>query len=71
MSDIPTRAHQELDPDDHIIVMCHHGVRSLSVTNWFASRDMRTFNPCVAASTAGHAPWTQRFRCIEREPLAG
>ncbi len=34
MGDIPTRAHQELDPDEHIVVMCHHGVRSLSVTNW-------------------------------------
>jgi rhodanese-related sulfurtransferase len=34
MGDIPTRAHQELDPDAHIVVMCHHGVRSLSVTNW-------------------------------------
>jgi len=34
MGDIPSRAHQELDPDEHIIVLCHHGVRSLSVTNW-------------------------------------
>jgi rhodanese-related sulfurtransferase len=34
MGDIPTRAHQELDPEEHIIVLCHHGVRSLSVTNW-------------------------------------
>jgi rhodanese-related sulfurtransferase len=34
MGDIPTRAHQELDPDEHIVVMCHHGMRSLSVTNW-------------------------------------
>jgi rhodanese-related sulfurtransferase len=34
MGDIPTRAHQELDPDDHIVVLCHHGVRSLTVTNW-------------------------------------
>jgi len=34
MGDIPARAHQELDPDQHIVVMCHHGVRSLSVTNW-------------------------------------
>src|ERR1700684_751305 len=34
MGDIPSRAHQELDPDDHIVVVCHHGVRSLSVTNW-------------------------------------
>jgi rhodanese-related sulfurtransferase len=34
MGDIPTRAQQELDPDSHIVVMCHHGVRSLTVTNW-------------------------------------
>jgi rhodanese-related sulfurtransferase len=34
MGDIPTRAHQELDLEDHIVVLCHHGVRSLSVTNW-------------------------------------
>lgn len=34
MGDIPARAHQELDPDGHIVVVCHHGVRSLTVTNW-------------------------------------
>ena len=34
MGDVPSRANQELDPDEHIVVMCHHGVRSLSVTNW-------------------------------------
>jgi rhodanese-related sulfurtransferase len=34
MGDIPTRAHQELDPEEHIIVMCHRGMRSLSVANW-------------------------------------
>ncbi len=34
MGDVPTRAHQELDPESHIVVMCHHGVRSLSVTHW-------------------------------------
>ncbi|HEX3353771.1 MAG: rhodanese-like domain-containing protein [Terriglobales bacterium] len=34
MGDVPGRAHQELDPDEHIVVMCHHGLRSLSVTNW-------------------------------------
>jgi rhodanese-related sulfurtransferase len=34
MADIPSRAHQELYPDDHIVVICHHGVRSMSVTNW-------------------------------------
>jgi rhodanese-related sulfurtransferase len=34
MGDVPTRAHQELDPEGHIVVMCHHGVRSLTVANW-------------------------------------
>ena len=34
MGDIPTRAHQELDPEDHLLILCHHGARSLSVTNW-------------------------------------
>jgi rhodanese-related sulfurtransferase len=33
MGEIPTRL-QELDPDEHLIVVCHHGMRSLSVTNW-------------------------------------
>jgi rhodanese-related sulfurtransferase len=34
MGEIPSRAHQELDPDDHLLILCHHGARSLSVTNW-------------------------------------
>jgi rhodanese-related sulfurtransferase len=34
MGDIPSRAHQELDPDAHIVVVCHHGVRSMNVANW-------------------------------------
>jgi len=33
MGDVPSRAQQELDPDEHIVVLCHHGVRSLTVTN--------------------------------------
>ena len=33
MGDVPGRV-QELDPDEHIVVVCHHGVRSLTVTNW-------------------------------------
>ena len=38
MGDIPTRAHQELNPEDYIVVVCHHGVRSLSVTNWLRQK---------------------------------
>ena len=34
MGDVPTRAHQELDPESEIVVVCHHGVRSMNVTVW-------------------------------------
>ena len=34
MGDVPSRAHAELNPDNPIIVLCHHGARSLNVTMW-------------------------------------
>src|SRR5271155_4253027 len=34
MGEVPARAHQELDPEDHFVVVCHHGVRSMNVTVW-------------------------------------
>jgi rhodanese-related sulfurtransferase len=34
MGEVPSRAHQELDPEAHIVVVCHHGVRSMNVTMW-------------------------------------
>lgn len=34
MGDVPAKAHTALDPDAHIVVVCHHGMRSLSVTMW-------------------------------------
>jgi rhodanese-related sulfurtransferase len=34
MNEIPGRAHQELDEDAPILVLCHHGARSLSVAAW-------------------------------------
>ena len=38
MGDIPSRAHAELDPDAHIVVVCHHGQRSLSVAMWLCAQ---------------------------------
>jgi rhodanese-related sulfurtransferase len=38
MGDIPGRAHQELDPEAHIVAVCHHGVRSMSVTAWLRNQ---------------------------------
>src|SRR5580658_5138064 len=34
MGEVTSRAHTELDPDAHIVVLCHHGQRSLSVAMW-------------------------------------
>ena len=34
MGEVPARANQELDPDTHIVAICHHGMRSMSVTAW-------------------------------------
>src|ERR1017187_4691862 len=34
MGDVPARAHQELDPDERLVVLCHHGMRSMNVTAW-------------------------------------
>ena len=34
MGEVPSRAHAELDPDAPIVVMCHHGARSLNVALW-------------------------------------
>ncbi len=34
MGDIPSRANQELDPDEPLVVICHAGVRSMNVTMW-------------------------------------
>jgi rhodanese-related sulfurtransferase len=36
--DIPARALQELDPDEHITGLCHHGQRSLNVTAWLRNQ---------------------------------
>jgi rhodanese-related sulfurtransferase len=38
MSEIPARAFNELDEDQPIAVMCHHGARSLSVANWLREK---------------------------------
>lgn len=38
MGEVPSRAHQELDPDQPIVVLCHHGLRSLSVTMWLRNQ---------------------------------
>ncbi len=38
MGDVPSRAHQELDPAERLLVVCHHGVRSMNVTVWLRNQ---------------------------------
>lgn len=40
MGDIPARFNQELDPESHIVVICHHGVRSMNVTAWLRQQGL-------------------------------
>ncbi len=37
MNDVPARL-RELEPSSHIVVICHHGNRSLNVTHWLRQR---------------------------------
>lgn len=38
MNEIPARAEAELEPGEHLVVICHHGVRSARVTSWLRER---------------------------------
>lgn len=38
MGEIRSRI-QELDPETHIVTVCHHGVRSLNVALWLRQQD--------------------------------
>ena len=38
MGEIRSRAFNELDPEAHIVTVCHHGVRSLNVAVWLRNQ---------------------------------
>jgi rhodanese-related sulfurtransferase len=38
MGEVAARAHQELDPDERLLVLCHHGIRSMNVTVWLRNQ---------------------------------
>jgi rhodanese-related sulfurtransferase len=57
MGDVPARAHQELDPDDHIVVICHHGVRSMNVTAWLRQQGFEK----AQSMRGGIDAWSRRM----------
>jgi rhodanese-related sulfurtransferase len=38
MGDVPSRANQELDPEERLVVLCHRGMRSLNTTVWLRNQ---------------------------------
>jgi rhodanese-related sulfurtransferase len=54
MGDVPARAHQELDPDEHLVVLCHHGMRSMNVTVWLRNQGFEK----VQSLRGGIDAWT-------------
>jgi rhodanese-related sulfurtransferase len=38
MGDVPSRVHQELDPEERLVIVCHHGMRSMNVTVWLRNQ---------------------------------
>ena len=57
MNEIPGRAHQELDEESPILVLCHHGARSLSVAAWLRQQG---FNKAQSVS-GGIDAWSRQI----------
>ena len=56
MGEIPTRV-QDLDPDAHIVVVCHHGVRSMNVTAWLRQHGFQK----AQSMAGGIDAWSRRI----------
>jgi len=56
MGDVASRANQELDPEDHIVVYCHHGVRSMNVTAWLRQQGFEK----AQSMAGGIDAWSRR-----------
>jgi rhodanese-related sulfurtransferase len=56
MGDVPSRAHQELGAEDHIVVVCHHGVRSMNVTVWLRQQGFES----AQSMRGGIDVWSRR-----------
>jgi rhodanese-related sulfurtransferase len=56
MGDVPSRAHQELDPDAEIVVVCHRGIRSMNVTVWLRQQGFEK----AQSMRGGMDAWSRR-----------
>ena len=56
MGEIPSRVFQELDPEAHIVTVCHGGVRSLNVALWLRNQGFEK----VQSLSGGIDAWSQQ-----------
>ena len=54
MGEVPARANNELDPEERLVVLCHHGVRSMNVTVWLRNQGFEL----VQSVRGGIAAWS-------------
>ena len=57
MGEIPARVFQELDPDSHIVTVCHGGVRSLNVAVWMRQQGFEK----VQSLSSGIDGWSREI----------
>ena len=57
MGEIPSRAFQELDPEAHIITVCHSGARSLNVAAWMRNQGFEK----VQSMSGGIDSWSREI----------
>lgn len=54
MGQIASRAHEELDPKERLVIVCHHGVRSMNVTMWLRRQGF----DCAQSLRGGIDAWS-------------
>jgi rhodanese-related sulfurtransferase len=57
MGEIPARVFQELDPEAHIVTICHGGVRSLNVAVWMRNQGFEK----VQSLSGGIDAWSREI----------
>jgi len=74
MGDVPGRAHQELDPDERLVILCHHGQRSLNVAAWLRNQGytvLRFWNNDITKNIDGvmEAVYAALHSSLSAEPV--
>src|SRR6202451_164037 len=74
MGEIPSRAFQELDPEAHIVTVCHGGGRSLNVAVWLRNQGFekgQSLSGGVSARRAAVHPGGSALLVDDRHYRAG